>query len=134
MGEPTAPSKIAEDSDHGHSDHAGPFAFFKQSTGAQITIMEPDVAMIARLSVLEDPPSEIRRTSCERRQPRSTAAAYLCLRGRRPPSMSGRAPATASPPSDVSWRFFMPAHSIPSGKSAFPSHQGGKVLNRKSRR
>jgi metallo-beta-lactamase class B len=30
---------------HGHSDHAGAFAFFKKLTGAQIAIME-DVAMI----------------------------------------------------------------------------------------
>lgn len=31
---------------HGHSDHAGAFAYFKQLTGAQLAIMEPDVAMI----------------------------------------------------------------------------------------
>jgi metallo-beta-lactamase class B len=31
---------------HGHSDHAGAFAYFKQLTGAQIAIMQPDVAMI----------------------------------------------------------------------------------------
>lgn len=31
---------------HGHSDHAGAFAYFKQLSGAQIAIMEPDVAMI----------------------------------------------------------------------------------------
>jgi metallo-beta-lactamase class B len=31
---------------HGHSDHAGAFAFFKKLNGAQIAIMEPDVAMI----------------------------------------------------------------------------------------
>ena len=31
---------------HGHSDHAGAFAFFKKLTRAQIAIMEPDVAMI----------------------------------------------------------------------------------------
>jgi metallo-beta-lactamase class B len=31
---------------HGHSDHAGAFAYFKELTGAQLAIMEPDVAMI----------------------------------------------------------------------------------------
>jgi len=31
---------------HGHSDHAGAFAFFKKLTGAQIAIMQEDVAMI----------------------------------------------------------------------------------------
>jgi metallo-beta-lactamase class B len=31
---------------HGHSDHAGAFAYFKELTGAQVAIMEPDVAMI----------------------------------------------------------------------------------------
>jgi metallo-beta-lactamase class B len=31
---------------HGHSDHAGTFAFFKKLTGAQIAIMETDVARI----------------------------------------------------------------------------------------
>lgn len=31
---------------HGHSDHAGAFAYFKKLSGAQIVIMEPDVAMI----------------------------------------------------------------------------------------
>ncbi|MFC5271336.1 subclass B3 metallo-beta-lactamase [Adhaeribacter terreus] len=31
---------------HGHSDHAGAFAYMKKLTGAQIAIMEPDVAMI----------------------------------------------------------------------------------------
>jgi metallo-beta-lactamase class B len=31
---------------HGHSDHAGAFAYFKQLTGAQIAIMQPDVALI----------------------------------------------------------------------------------------
>ena len=31
---------------HGHSDHAGAFAYMKQLSGAQIAIMEPDVAMI----------------------------------------------------------------------------------------
>jgi metallo-beta-lactamase class B len=31
---------------HGHSDHAGAFAYFKQLTGAQIAIMQEDVAMI----------------------------------------------------------------------------------------
>jgi metallo-beta-lactamase class B len=31
---------------HGHSDHAGAFAWFKELTGAQVAIMEPDVAMV----------------------------------------------------------------------------------------
>ena len=31
---------------HGHSDHAGAFAYFKELTGAELAIMEPDVAMI----------------------------------------------------------------------------------------
>ena len=31
---------------HGHRDHAGAFAFFKKLTGAQVAIMEPDVAMV----------------------------------------------------------------------------------------
>jgi len=31
---------------HGHSDHAGAFAYMKEKTGAQIAIMEPDVAMV----------------------------------------------------------------------------------------
>ena len=31
---------------HGHSDHAGAFAYFKQLTDAQIAIMQPDVALI----------------------------------------------------------------------------------------
>jgi metallo-beta-lactamase class B len=31
---------------HGHTDHAGAFAYFKKLTGAQVAIMEPDVAMI----------------------------------------------------------------------------------------
>jgi metallo-beta-lactamase class B len=31
---------------HGHLDHAGAFAYFKQLSGAQLAIMEPDVAMI----------------------------------------------------------------------------------------
>ena len=31
---------------HGHIDHAGAFAYFKKLTGAQIAIMEPDVAII----------------------------------------------------------------------------------------
>ncbi len=31
---------------HGHSDHAGAFAYIKQRTGAQIAIMQEDVAMI----------------------------------------------------------------------------------------
>jgi metallo-beta-lactamase class B len=31
---------------HGHLDHAGAFAYFKELTGAQVAIMEPDVAMI----------------------------------------------------------------------------------------
>jgi metallo-beta-lactamase class B len=31
---------------HGHSDHAGAFTDLKQLTGAQIAIMQPDVAMI----------------------------------------------------------------------------------------
>lgn len=31
---------------HGHSDHAGAFAYMKQLTGAQIAIMQEDVAMI----------------------------------------------------------------------------------------
>lgn len=31
---------------HGHLDHAGAFAYFKELTGAQLAIMEPDVAMI----------------------------------------------------------------------------------------
>jgi metallo-beta-lactamase class B len=31
---------------HGHSDHAGAFAYFKELTGAQVAIMEPDVAMV----------------------------------------------------------------------------------------
>jgi metallo-beta-lactamase class B len=31
---------------HGHSDHAGAFAYFKKLTGAQVAIMEPDVAMV----------------------------------------------------------------------------------------
>jgi metallo-beta-lactamase class B len=31
---------------HGHSDHAGAFAYMKKISGAQIAIMEPDVAMI----------------------------------------------------------------------------------------
>lgn len=31
---------------HGHSDHAGAFSFFKKLSGAQIAIMQEDVAMI----------------------------------------------------------------------------------------
>jgi metallo-beta-lactamase class B len=31
---------------HGHIDHAGAFAYFKRLTGAQVAIMEPDVATI----------------------------------------------------------------------------------------
>ena len=31
---------------HGHSDHAGAFAYFKQLSGAQVAIMQEDVAMI----------------------------------------------------------------------------------------
>jgi len=31
---------------HGHSDHAGAFAYMKQLTGAQIAVMEPDVPMV----------------------------------------------------------------------------------------
>jgi metallo-beta-lactamase class B len=31
---------------HGHSDHAGAFGYFKQISGAQLAIMEPDVAML----------------------------------------------------------------------------------------
>jgi metallo-beta-lactamase class B len=31
---------------HGHSDHAGGFAYLKKLSGAQLAIMEPDVAMI----------------------------------------------------------------------------------------
>jgi metallo-beta-lactamase class B len=31
---------------HGHSDHAGAFAYMKNISGAQIAIMQPDVAMI----------------------------------------------------------------------------------------
>jgi metallo-beta-lactamase class B len=31
---------------HGHSDHAGAFAYFKKLSGAQVAIMEPDVAMV----------------------------------------------------------------------------------------
>lgn len=31
---------------HGHSDHAGAFAYFKELSGAQVAIMEPDVAMV----------------------------------------------------------------------------------------
>ena len=31
---------------HGHSDHAGAFAYMKQLTGAQIAVMQEDVAMI----------------------------------------------------------------------------------------
>jgi metallo-beta-lactamase class B len=31
---------------HGHSDHAGALAYFKKLTGAQVTIMEADVAMV----------------------------------------------------------------------------------------
>jgi metallo-beta-lactamase class B len=31
---------------HGHSDHAGAFAYMKQISGAQVAIMQPDVAMI----------------------------------------------------------------------------------------
>lgn len=31
---------------HGHADHAGDFAFMKKLSGAQLAIMEPDVAMI----------------------------------------------------------------------------------------
>jgi metallo-beta-lactamase class B len=31
---------------HGHTDHAGAFAYFKELTGAQVAIMEVDVAMI----------------------------------------------------------------------------------------
>ena len=31
---------------HGHSDHAGAFAYFKKLTGAQVAIMGPDVAMV----------------------------------------------------------------------------------------
>jgi metallo-beta-lactamase class B len=31
---------------HGHADHAGAFAYFKKLTGAQVAIMEPDVAMV----------------------------------------------------------------------------------------
>jgi metallo-beta-lactamase class B len=31
---------------HGHSDHAGAFAYMKQVTGAQVAVMQPDVAMI----------------------------------------------------------------------------------------
>jgi metallo-beta-lactamase class B len=31
---------------HGHMDHAGAFAFFKKLSGAQVAIMEADVAMI----------------------------------------------------------------------------------------
>jgi metallo-beta-lactamase class B len=31
---------------HGHSDHAGAFSYFKQLSGAQIAIMQEDVAMI----------------------------------------------------------------------------------------
>jgi metallo-beta-lactamase class B len=31
---------------HGHSDHAGGFAYLKRLSGAQLAIMEPDVAMI----------------------------------------------------------------------------------------
>ncbi len=31
---------------HGHSDHAGAFAYFKELSDAQVAIMEPDVAMV----------------------------------------------------------------------------------------
>jgi metallo-beta-lactamase class B len=31
---------------HGHSDHAGAFAFIKEQTHAQVAIMQPDVAMV----------------------------------------------------------------------------------------
>ena len=31
---------------HGHSDHAGAFAYFKKLTGAQLAIMEADVPMV----------------------------------------------------------------------------------------
>jgi metallo-beta-lactamase class B len=31
---------------HGHSDHAGAFAFLKQRSGAQVAIMQEDVAMV----------------------------------------------------------------------------------------
>lgn len=31
---------------HGHSDHAGAFAYFKQLTGAQLAVMEAEVAMV----------------------------------------------------------------------------------------
>jgi glyoxylase-like metal-dependent hydrolase (beta-lactamase superfamily II) len=31
---------------HGHSDHAGAFAYFKRLSGAQIAIMQPDVSLI----------------------------------------------------------------------------------------
>jgi metallo-beta-lactamase class B len=31
---------------HGHSDHAGAFAYMKQLSGAKVAIMEPDVAMV----------------------------------------------------------------------------------------
>ena len=31
---------------HGHSDHAGAFAHMKRLTGAQIAVMQPDVAMV----------------------------------------------------------------------------------------
>lgn len=31
---------------HGHSDHAGAFAYFKKLTNAQIAIMEADVPMV----------------------------------------------------------------------------------------
>ena len=31
---------------HGHSDHAGAFAYFKKLTGAQVAIMEADVPMV----------------------------------------------------------------------------------------
>jgi metallo-beta-lactamase class B len=31
---------------HGHSDHAGAFSYMKQLTGAQIAIMQPDVAVV----------------------------------------------------------------------------------------
>jgi metallo-beta-lactamase class B len=31
---------------HGHSDHAGAFAYFKQISGAQVAIMEADVPMV----------------------------------------------------------------------------------------
>jgi metallo-beta-lactamase class B len=57
---------------HGHSDHAGAFAYFKASSGAQVAIMEPDVAMIedggksdfhygADWKVMGQPPVEVDR-------------------------------------------------------------------------